>query len=143
MAGQRQRLGRGRTSCANGAAGAGGVAHERLSLGAALCASREVRQVARDPEQLELEREPERLERRPPVGGMARVVEEVEEARHRGERPLVRLLLAEQAQHRLRADHPHGKAVVVLTCFSVRPDELRCGHRLELAAAAMEDELDV
>ena len=74
---------------------------------------------------------------------MRRVIEEVEEPRHRSERPLVRLLLAEEPQHRLSADHPDGKAVVVLPRYPVRPDELRGGHGLQLAATAMEDELDV
>jgi len=77
-----------------------------------------MRQVAREPEQLELEREPERVERRPRTA-VRRVVEKIEEARHRGERALVRLLLTEEAQHRLGADHPDGKAVVVLPCAAV------------------------
>src|SRR4051812_33003373 len=70
-------------------------------------------------------------------------IEEVEEARQGCKCPLVCLLLAEQSQHRLGADHPNREAVVVLARLPVRPDELRCGNRLELAAPTMEDEVDV
>ena len=121
---ERERLGRRRATLADSASGARRVADERLPLRAALGAGGDVRQVAGQPEQLELEREPERVEGRP-VGGVRRVVEKIEEARQRDERPLVRLLLAEQPQHRLGADHPDREAVVVLARLAVRSDELR------------------
>ncbi len=75
--------------------------------------------------------------------GVRRLVEQLEEPRHRAERALVRLLLGEEPQHRLRADHPDREAVVVLARLVVRVDELHARHRLEVAAAAMEDELDM
>ena len=143
---QRERLGHRRAARADGAAGARGVADERFSLGAALGAGGHVRQVAGQPEQLELEREPERIERGS-VGRMRRLIEKVEEPRQCGERPLVRLLLAEQPQHRLGADHPDREPVVVLarrrgasrTSCTRSPSGARCapdGGRARRATAA-------
>ena len=106
VGGERKRLRRRCASRADSAAGPRGVADERFILGAALGAGRHVRQIAREPEKLELEREPERVESGRP-GGMRCAVEEVEVARQRGERTLVWLFLAEEAQHRLGADRPH------------------------------------
>ena len=129
-------------AAAHGAAGPRRVADERRVGRPALGAAREVRQVARQPEQLQLEGERERVERGP-LRRVRRLVEQVEEARQRGERALVRLLLGEQAQHRLGADQAGGEPVVVVACRLVRPDELDAGDRLQLAGALMEHELDV
>ena len=74
---------------------------------------------------------------------MRRLVEQLEEPRHRAERALVRLLLWKEAEHRLGADHPNREAVVVLARLVVGVDELHARHGLEIAAAAMEDELDM
>ena len=60
-----ERFGRRRATRADSASGARRVADERLPLRAALGAGGDVRQVAGQPEQLELEREPERVEGRP------------------------------------------------------------------------------
>src|SRR5262249_12100861 len=94
------------------AAGARREADE-LADGAALDARRHVRKVAREPGELELERERERVERGPAAGRLD-LVEEVEEARERRERPLVPLGLAEEPQHRLRPDQPDAEPVRLL-----------------------------
>src|SRR5207247_2003770 len=63
--GRRQRERSVRAGTAHGAAGLRGVADERLRVGTALRAARQMREVSRQPEQLELEGEGERGERRP------------------------------------------------------------------------------
>ena len=68
-----------------------------------------MRQEPGQPEQLELEREHERVEAGPRSSRWLVLVERVEEARQREERTLVALLLREQAQHRLEADEPDLK----------------------------------
>ena len=96
-----------------------------------------MRQVARDPEQLELERERERVEgwaRRARAG----LVQRVEEARQRDERAVVALLLGEEAEHRLGADQPDAQAVGLLANRAVRPYEVDSRHRLELARALVQ-----
>ena len=127
---------------ADGAAGLRRVADERRVVRAALGAARQVRQVAREPEQLELERERERVERGA-RRARAGLVERVEEARQRGERALVPLLLGEEAEHRLGADQPDAQAVRLLADGAVRPHEVDAGDRLELARALVELERDV
>ena len=127
---------------ADRAAGAGREADE-LGVRAALDAARQVRQVAGEPQQLQLEREPERVERRPAAGDRRRVVEQVEEPRQRVERALVRLGLAEEPQHRLGADQPDVQAVAVLAGRVVRAEQLDAGDRLQLAAALVQHQLDV
>ena len=77
---ERERLRLRRAGAADRAARARRVADERRVVGAAFGAARQVRQVAGEPEQLELEREPERVERRA-LGRVRRLVEQVEEAR--------------------------------------------------------------
>ena len=123
--------------------GAAGARREADELGlAALDAARHVRQVAGDPEELQLEREHERVERRA-LGARRRLVEQVEEARERGERPLVRLGLAEEAQHRLGADQPHVEAVPVLARRAVGAQQLDAGDRLQLPAALVQHQLNM
>ena len=125
---------------AHGATGTRGEADEPGL--AALDAARQVRQVAREPEQLQLEGEDERVERRA-LRARRRVVEQVEEPRERGEGALVRLRLAEEAQHRLGADQADVQAVAVLAGGVVRAQELDPGDRLELAGSLVEHQLDV
>jgi len=102
-----------------------------------------VRQVTGEPEQLQLEREPERVELRPSPGAVLEPVEEAEEPGQRLERARVRLRLGEQPQHRLEADQADPEAVGVLARGVVRPDQVRARHRLELAGALVEQELHV
>src|SRR6266516_3434455 len=139
VAGERQRTVR--AGLADRSAGRRRVAGE-ARLGTAVRTARHVRQVSRQPEQLQLEREHERVEARRALDG-AQLVEEVEESHERAERPLVRFLLGEQAQHRLGADEPGAETVRVLTRLPVRPDQLRSSDRLELSAALVQHELDV
>ena len=115
---------------------------ERL-LRSALDAALEVRRIARDPEELELEREHDGVERGAGARLGRRRVERVEEPRQRGEGALVRLLLREQPQHRLEPDQSDLEAVRVAADRVVRADERGAGDRLELAATLMEHELDV
>src|SRR5918992_5329364 len=91
------------TARADAPARAGGERNERQFL-AARRAAGEVREVSRQPHELKLKGEDERVDRG--LGGERRldVVEEVEEAGQRVERRLVGLLLDEEAQHRLEAD---------------------------------------
>src|SRR5918996_736026 len=127
---------------ADRAARPGGEAHERLCLPARGTA-RQMGKVAGEPEQLELEGEDERLERR--LGRKRRldVVQEVEEARKGVERRRLRLLLDEEPEHGLQADVAHGQPVGIRTRAVVRADELRPAHRMEVAPPLVEEELDV
>ena len=102
-----------------------------------------MREVAREPEQLELEGERERVERRPLGQALRKLVEQVEELRQRLERTRVRLGLAEQAEHRLGTDEPDAQPVAVLADRMVRAFQLRTGHRLQLACALVQHHLDV
>src|SRR5262249_7175242 len=115
---------------------------DEIAFLATLDAGAEMRQIAGHPEQLQLESEPERVVCGA-TGAPLALVERVEEARQRRERALVRLLLGEQAQHRLEPDQPDLEPVGVGTRPVVRPDQGRPGDGVELAAAVMEDELDV
>src|SRR5207247_6447712 len=72
-----------------------------------------------------------------------RLVEQVEEARERPERPLVRLRLAEESQHRLGADQADVETVRLLARGVVRPQQVDAGHRLEVARSLVEQQLDV
>ena len=87
---------------ADGAARPRRVADDVL-LSSTLGAAADVRQVAREPEQFQLERKAKRIElgaRRTAV----RLVEEIEEAGDRHEDAVVSLLLREEVQHGLGAD---------------------------------------
>ena len=70
-------------------------------------------------------------------------LEQVEEARERGERALVRLGLAEEAQHRLGADQADVQAIGALADDMMRVQELDAGDRLQLAASLVQQQLDV
>ena len=102
-----------------------------------------MRRVAREPQQLELEPERERVERRTGRRAACERVHQVEEARDRLEGPCVRLLLREQAQHRLGTDEADAEPVLVRPGRVVRPDQLDARHRAELAAAVVHHQLDV
>ena len=112
-------------------------------LGPALGTAAEVGKVTGEPEQLELERESDRVElgavRRPALEH----VEEVEEAGQREERPLVALLLGEEAKHRLGADEADREPVRVFAHRGVRADEVGSRDRGELTPADVEHQLDV
>jgi hypothetical protein len=90
-----------------------------------------VRQVAGEPEQLELERERERLKlvgRRP----RRQLVQQVEKAGQRLEGARARLLLRVEAKHRLGADQPDAEPVRVFAGRVMRADELDPRDRLQL-----------
>src|SRR4051794_12454145 len=101
-----------------------------------------MRQVAGEPEQLQLERQRERIECGPLCCMRCRV-ERIEETRESGEGALVRLLLAEEPQHRLGADQADAQAVVVLARVVVRLDQLDARDRLQVAVALVKQDLDV
>ena len=71
------------------------------------------------------------------------VVERLEKPRQRREGLLVRLLLGEEAQHRLEPDHPDLQPIRVGADPVVGVDERGTGDGLELAAPLVEHELDV
>jgi hypothetical protein len=77
-------------------------------------AAREVRKVPRQPQQLQLEGERERIERRRRRAGLLLGrIQEVEKAAGRMERPRARVVLDEQAQHGLDSDRRRGETVRV------------------------------
>src|SRR5919197_2767843 len=102
-----------------------------------------MRQVPGQPEQLQLERERERVERGPNRRETRRRVEQIEKPRECAERALVGLLLDEQAQHRLGADQPDVESIRVIANELMRRDQLDASHRLELPASLVEQELYV
>ncbi len=116
---------------------------DQIRRDAAFDAGPHVRQVTRQPEELELERERERFERRAAVVRDARLVEQVEEARERDERALVRLRLREQAQHRLDADQTGAQAIRLLPRRTVRAHEVDARDRVQLAGALVQEKRDV
>ena len=121
-----------RAACADGAPGTGQVAGEVRGL-AALDARLQVREVPREPQELELERKCQRVERRAAAHAGRQRVQDGQEARHRLERALVPLLLDEEPEHRLRADEPDGEPIGILTRGPVRVDERRAGDRVQLS----------
>ena len=131
-----------RAAGADRPAGARRVADEALDR-AALGAAGHVRKVAREPEQLELERERERIDRRPQGRAGDEPVGQVEEARQRLEGARVSLLLVEEPQHRLRPDQGDTEAVGLLARPRVRAQEIDAGDRAELARALVVLERDV
>ena len=101
-----------------------------------------MREVAGEPEQLQLERENERVGGRPAGPGLE-LVEEIEETCQRPKRAVVRLLLGEEAQHRLGTDEADVQPVRLLPSGVVGAEQLHAGHRLQLPAALVEHQLDV
>ena len=101
-----------------------------------------MREITGQPEQLQLEGECERVERRA-TGQRLEVVEEIEEARERLKRARIRLLLREEAQHRLRAEQADSEPVLLLARLVVRTDELDSRDGLQLARALVQHQLDV
>jgi glutaredoxin 3 len=123
---------------ASGARRVGGERAVRPALGAAL----QVWEIAGEPEQLQLKREGEQVE--PGLGRAGRdLVSEVEKARERTEGALVRLLLREQLEHRLRAGERDTEPVGVIPGALVRADQVDPGDRLELAPPLVEEDLNV
>ena len=139
LRGQRERARA--TTLADRSAGLRGIADER-PFGPAFGAARQMREVPREPEQLQLEGEDERIERRL---GPARLgaVQDVEKPRQRLEGARVPLLLDEEPEHRLEPDQTDGQAVRVLASLAVRPHERGPGHGRQLSAPLVEHQLDV
>src|SRR5262249_16809044 len=111
--------------------------------GAAVRAARQVREVAREPKELQLERERERIDCRSSLGACRKLVQQVEEARQRVESARVRLLLREQPQHRLGADQPDTQRVGLLADPVMRVAQVDAGDGLQLARPLVEHQLDV
>ena len=132
----------GRAGRAHRSPGSGEVADEAVGP-AALDAALEVRDVAGEPQQLELERERERIERGTSARAGRNRIHGGEEPRQRLERALVALLLDEEPQHRLGADEPDREAVRILARGPVRVDERDAGDRVQLAGSLVEHQLDV
>ena len=139
LRGQRERARA--TTLADRSAGLRGIADER-PFGPAFGAARQMREVPREPEQLQLEGEDERIERRL---GPARLgaVQDVEKPRQRLEGARVPLLLGEEPEHRLEPDQTDGQTVRVLASLAVRPHERGPGHGRQLSAPLVEHQLDV
>src|SRR5206468_625062 len=106
-------------------------------------AALELREIAGQPEQLELKGERQRVERRTSAQAGRNRVDCGEEARDRLEGTLVLLLLDEQSEHGLGPDEPDREAIGVFTCRPVRVDERRAGDGVQLAGALVQQELDV
>ena len=97
--------------------------------------------VAGQPEKLELEREPERVQLG--TSGDTRLVEQIEEPGEGREDAVVLLLLGEEAEDGLGADEADGEPQRVVADRGVWTNERGTRHRSELAAAMMENELDM
>jgi hypothetical protein len=102
-----------------------------------------MRQVAGEPEELELKREHERLERRLGREVDGELVEEVEKARQAVKGLRVWVMLEEEPEHRLEPDLPYGEAVRVGPRGVVRTDEIGAGDSGELSSAFVKEKLDV
>ncbi len=104
-----------------------------------------MRQVPREPKQLQLKRERERVERCPGRRPACRhlLIEKLEEPRQSAECTRVRLLLGEEAEHRFEPDEPDVEPIRVLAGLVVRLDQIDTGDGLQLAGALMEEQLDM
>src|SRR5690606_12293397 len=131
-----------RVRSADGPAGARREPDE-VRLGSALDARTHVREVAGEPEELQLKGERERVDGVRRLDPDRPAVEEVEEPRQRLERRRLRLGLGVEPQHRLGADEADPEAVRLLSHLAVRPEQLDARHGRELTRPAMEEELDV
>ena len=121
---------------------AGQVADQPIGL-PALDAALEVRHVAGEPQQLELERKRDRIERSTATRARRNRIHGGEEPRQRLEGALVALLFDEEPQHRLGTDESDRQAVRVLARGPVCVDERDAGDRVELAGSLVEHQLDV
>src|SRR6266542_302455 len=130
------------TGPADGTAGPRRVADEG-SLSPALRAAAQVREVAGQPEQLELEGEAERVELGPTGGSSGPVVQQVEEAGQRLEGARACLLLVEEAEHRLRTHEPDAEPVRILANRRMRMDEVGARLGRKLPGALVQNELHV
>jgi len=102
-----------------------------------------VREVAGEPEQLELEAERERVESSAPPQTSRNGVENGQKAGERLERALVPLLLDEEPKHCLGADEADREAVGILPSRTVWVDERGARDRMQLARSLVEKELHV
>ena len=118
------------------------IADELADL-SALDAALEVRDIAGEPEELQLKGERERIEPGTTSRAGRQGVDRREESRERLERALVPLLLDEEAQHRLGADEPDREPIRILARCAVRVDERDARDGVELARALVEQQLDV
>ena len=132
----------GRARSAHRAPGSRQIADELADL-SALDAALQMRDVAGEPQQLELEGEREWIERGTTSRAGRQGVDSGEESRERLERALVLLLLDEEAQHRLGADEPDREPVGILARRAVRVDERDAGDGVELSRALVQQQLDV
>ena len=75
-----------------------------------------MRQVAGEPQELQLEGERERIERGPsgPLASRRPPVEKVEESRQSAERARIRLLLREEAEHCFEPEEPDVQPIRIL-----------------------------
>jgi glutaredoxin 3 len=116
--------------------------HERLRVATGRTA-REMRKVAGEPEELQLEGEHERLQGR--LGRKRRIdiVQQVEKAGERMEGRWLRLLLDEEPQHGLEPDVPDRQSVWIGSRGVMRADELGAPDRVQIASPLVQQELDM
>ena len=112
-------------------------------LRAALGARVEVRLVPGQPQQLSWKASASGSSAGRRDGPAAHLPGELEEAEQRPERALVRLLLGEEPEHRLRSDERDAEPVGILARLAVRSNQVDRGDRLQLAPALVQLELDV
>ena len=89
-----------------------------------------MREVTGEPEELQLKRQRERVERRTRRSARRDLVEELQEARERSERTRVRLLLRKEAQRRLDPYESDREPVRIFPRLPVRVDQLGARDRL-------------
>ena len=140
-----QRLRRHGEAAARGArrAARDDVVADQRRVAAAGGARVEARRPPREREQLEREREPDRIA--PVRRGLGRqLADDLQEAQEAVEQRLVRLVgLREEARHRLDPDERDAEAVDVAAHGLGRVEELDGADRRELPAPAVQDDLDV
>ena len=102
-----------------------------------------MRDVAREPKQLELERECERIQGSASCQVGSDRIHRREKPRQRLESALIPLLLDEEAQHRFDADESDREPIRVLAGRAMRIDERGTRDRVELARALVQEKLRV
>jgi hypothetical protein len=102
-----------------------------------------VRQVAREPEELELEREREQVDRGRSRRRANRLVQEIEEANERVEGVRVLVVLDEETKHCLEPDRAGADAIRVGGQRVVGADQVSAGDGRELAPALVEKQVDM
>jgi hypothetical protein len=101
-----------------------------------------VRQIPRQPEQLQLKRKSERIERGARRSRLE-LVDKVEESCQGLERSRVPFLLCEQAQHRLGPDEPNPEPVLLLSDGVMRVQQLDSRDGLKLSRPLVQQHLDM